>query len=365
MSEIIVHVGLDVHKESINVAVAETGPDREVRSYGTVNGTAVAVEKVLRKLISVGKEPRVVYEAGPTGFALQRFLQEKKIDCVVVAPSLIPKASGDRVKTDRRDALTLARLHRAGELSPITVPTEEDEAMRDLTRARVDAMIAHKRARQLLLSLLLRNGINYTGKSIWSKAHLNWLSRINLPHPTQQIVFQDYLHAIEEAHQRQEQLTEQIRLHVETWKRYPLVQALQALRGVSLIVASGVVAELGDLTRFDHPRKLSSFVGLVPSEYSSGLSRRQGRLTKCGNTHARRLLIEAAWAYQRSPKVSPIIRKRQENLPQNICEIAWRAQVRLTHQYRKMVLRGKNSKLAVTAVARELLGFMWEIAKAL
>ena len=356
-------VGLDVHKEKINVAVADE-ENRDVRSYGPINGNHEAVYKVLRKFISHGKQPRVVYEAGPCGFALQRYLAQKGIDCMVVAPSLIPKPSGDRVKTDRRDAMTLARLHRAAELSAIHIPSEQDEAIRDLSRAREDAMIAHKRARQLLLPLLLRNGIHYTGKSTWSNEHLNWLSRINLPHAAQQIVFQEYLHAIEQAHQHHEQLTEQLRIHVEQWHRYPLVKALQALRGVSLIVASGVVAEIGDLTRFDHPPQLYSFVGLVPSEYSSGPHRRQGRLTKCGNTHARRLLVEAAWAYQRSPKVSPIIRKRQEELPLPICEIAWRAQKRLCRQYQKLLRKGKNSKLAVTAVARELLGFMWEIAKA-
>ncbi|OVE76612.1 IS110 family transposase [bacterium F11] len=365
MNKSIMFVGLDVHKEKINVAVADTEGEREVRSYGPVNGTSVAVEKMLRKYISIGKIPKVVYEAGPTGFALQRSLTQKNIDCVVVAPSLIPKKSGDRVKTDRRDAVSLARLHRAGELSPIYVPQEKDEAMRDLTRARVDANIAYRRARQLLLSLLLRNGIYYTGKSNWTPAHLNWISRINLPHQAQQIVFQEYLHAIEETRLRHERLVDQIRMLSQTWSRYPLVQALQALRGVSLIVASGVVSELGDIKRFDSPRQLYSFLGLVPSEYSSGINRRQGSITKCGNTHARWLLTEAAWAYQKGPKMSPIIRRRQQNLPQHICEIAWRAQIRCTKKYRHMVNKGKNPKLAITAVARELTGFMWEIARAI
>ena len=365
MNNIITFVGLDVHKESINIALADSGDNREVRHFGTVNGTPTAVEKVVRKLISVGKTPRVVYEAGPTGFHLQRHLASKHIDCIVVSPSLIPTKPGDKVKTDKRDAMALARLHRAGELAPIYVPTDEDEAMRDLTRARVDAKIAHIRARQHLLSLLLRNGVYYTGKADWSNKHLRWLSKINLPHKAQQIVFQDYVNSIEQAHQRHEQLVEQIRIESSVWKRAPLVNALQALRGVSLITAAGIVSEIGDFTRFDHPRQLYAYVGLVPSEYSSGLSRRQGSITRCGNTHARRLLTESSWSYHWAPKVSPPIRKRQEDLPQVVCEIAWRAQVRLSRKYRKMIRNGKDSKLAVTAVARELIGFMWEIAKAL
>ncbi len=267
-------VGMDVHKETIHIALAEEGENREVRNYGVIGGDINAVEKTIRKLTSTGKRLRVVYEAGPCGFTIQRYLSKQGIDCSVVAPSLIPKKPGDQVKTDRRDALSLARLHRAGELSPIYVPTEADEAMRDLTRAREDAMLAYKRARQLLLSLLLRNGIRYTGKSPWSKAHMNWLSRLNLPHLPQQIVFQEYIHSIEESHLRLERLTEQIKNNIERWQLCAQVKALQALRGVSLIVASGVVAELGDLSRFDHPKKVYSYVGLVPSEYSSGPHRR-------------------------------------------------------------------------------------------
>ncbi len=363
MNNIITFVGLDVHKESINIALADSGENKEVRHFGTVNGTSVAVEKVVRKLISIGKTPKVVYEAGPTGFHMQRYLSSKHIDCIVVSPASIPTKPGDKIKTDKRDALSLARLHRAGELTPIYIPSAEDEAMRDLTRARVDAMIAHKRARQLLLSLLLRHGTYYTGKADWGQKHLRWLSKVVLPHPSQQIVFQDYLHAIDHAFQRHEQLVEQIRVQSSLWKRAPLVKALQALRGVSLITAAGIVSEIGDFTRFDNPRPLYAYVGLVPSEYSSGLSRRQGSITRCGNTHARRLLTEAAWAYHYHPKVSPPIRKRQEGLPSSVCDIAWRAQLRLSHQYRKMIRKGKISKVAVTAVARELIGFMWEIAK--
>ena len=363
MIESSIFVGMDVHKDSVDIAVAEQNEARDIRLYGKVSGDLESVDKAIRKLNGQNRSLHLVYEAGPCGYSLYRHLKRQGLDCVVVAPSLIPKRSGDRIKTDRRDALSLARLHRAGELSPVYVPTEQDEAIRDLTRAREDAVIAQNRGRQLLQSLLLRNGIRYTGKCRWRTPHLNWLAEVKMPEPAQQIVFQEYIHAIEESHQRIKRLTDQIQLHIATWRLAPVVRALQALRGVSTVVASGVIAELGDLTRFDHPKRLAAYVGLVPSEHSSGLHTRRGRITKTGNTHARRLLVEAAWTYQRPARVTSIIRKRQINLPKENCDVAWRAQLRLSALYRRMVSRGKNPALAVTAVARELLGFMWEIAR--
>ncbi len=297
MSKIIVHVGLDVHKESIDVALAPEG-STEIRHYGTVGGDLSSVDRIVRKLVSDGSEIKIAYEAGPCGFEIYRYCRKKDIECLVVAPSRIPKQPGDRVKTDRRDAAMIARLLRAGELKGIYVPTEEDEALRDMTRARETAMIHFGRSRKELLSFLLRNGVVYTGKTHWKKEHVNWLSRISLPLPAQQIVFQEQLHQIEESHQRVERLTQQIEQQVETWRWKPVVLGLQALRGVRLVVSAGIVAELGDLSRFPHPRALMCYVGLVTSEYSSGPHRRQGAITKTGNVHVRRLLIEAAWQEQ-------------------------------------------------------------------
>ncbi len=360
MSKNIINVGLDVHKDSIDVALAPED-SKEIRHHGTIGGDLASLDRVLRKLLSDESELRIAYEAGPCGFEIYRYCKKKKIDCMVVAPSRIAKQPGDRVKTDRRDAAMLARLLRAGELRGIYVPTEEDEAIRDMTRARESAMIAFGRDRKELLSFLLRNGVVYTGKTHWKKEHLNWLAKISLPLTAQRVVFQELLHQIQESNLRVERLTQQIEQQVETWRWKPVVLALQALRGVRLVVSAGIVAELGDMSRFPHPRALMSYLGLVTSEYSSGPHRRQGAITKTGNVHVRRLLIEAAWQYIHGPRVSEIIRKRQQDLPQPVIDIAWKAQLRLCRKYRRMVLRGKNNKVAAVAVARELAAFMWAI----
>ena len=357
-----VFLGLDVHKESIDVAIAPSD-SLEVRHYGTIGGDINALDKVVRRLQLEGSVLTVAYEAGPCGFEIYRYCRKKGIECLVVAPSRIPRKPADRVKTDRRDAQTLARLLRAGELTGIYVPSEEDESLRDLTRAREQAMIQYGRARKQLLMFLMRHGIVYTGKTHWGKEHMNYLSRINLPIVSQQIVFQETLHMIQESHSRMERLTREIESQLESWRWAPVVKALRSLRGVSTVIATGLVAELGDLERFGHPRALMAYLGLVPSEHSSGATRRQGFITKTGNVHVRRLLVEAAWAYLRGPKVSEIIRKRQQDLPQPIIDIAWRAQLRLCKKYRRMILKGKNSKLAAVAVARELAGFVWEIQR--
>jgi transposase len=362
MQNINMFVGLDVSKDEIEVATAEEGTP-EVKPYGSIGGDLDSVDKLIRKLVSTGKTLHVVYEAGPCGYDIYRYLKKKKIDCTVCAPSMTPRPSGDRVKTDRRDALMLARLHRSGDLTPVFVPNEEDEAVRDLVRSRELTMIDHKRCRQRLLSLLLRNGIRYSGRTNWNHSHFDWLSRVSLPHPIQQIVFQEYLLAIQKTSDQLTRLDEQIRLAVESWRMGPVVKALQALRGISLVVASGLVAEIGDITRFTQPRQLMAYVGIVPSEYSSGRRRLQGGITKCGNTHARRLLVEASWSYQHKARVSEVIRRRQLNLPPNICELAWKAQTRLCRRFRRMVYRGINKKVVATAIGRELLGFVWAVAK--
>jgi transposase len=253
-------------------------------------------------------------------------------------------------------------LDRAGELTPVYVPVAEDEAIRDLTRAREDAKIDEKKSKQRLLSFLLRRGLRYTGKKTFSKAHMRWLSDIKMPHPSQQIVLQEYIDAIGECSLRVERLTEQIRQLLPQWRMFEVVKALQALRGVSLIVAATTVAEIGDLKRFENPTELMSYLGLVPSEHSTGDKIRRGSITKSGNGHVRRVLVEAAWAYRLSARVSRVLLKRQEGLSKAVCDISWKAQLRLCSRYRRLWAKGKAKQVVVTAIARELCAFMWAIA---
>jgi transposase len=360
MNKVIHHLGLDVHKETIAVSIAPQN-STEVRRYGIIGGTLAAVDKLLKKLAADNIELRCVYEAGPCGFVLCRHLRHQGIHCDVVAPSLIPKKASDRVKTDRRDADQLARLSRAGELTAIHVPDQEDEAIRDLVRARTSAVVEQRKARNRLKGFLLRLGFRYTGKSGWNDAHKRYLSGLVMPQPPQQIAFQEYIHAIDDATARLERLTQAVEDALPGWKWEPVARALMSLRGVQVLTAMTLVAEVGDFSRFDDARSLMHFFGLTPSEHSSGGARAQAGITKCGNAHCRRVLTEAAWQYRLKPKVSEAMQKRQEAQSQEVRRIAWNAQQRLHKRFQQISAR-KKSVIAATAVARELAGFVWAIA---
>jgi transposase len=357
------YVGMDVHKDSIAVAYVAQEHHAEVVSLGNIGTRQCDIDHLIRRLQSKSPHLVFVYEAGPCGYWLYRYLTHKGHVCSVVAPSLIPKKPGDRVKTNRRDAIKLARLMRSGDLTPVYIPKVDDEAIRDLCRAREDAMRDLKATKFRLKAFLLRHDIRYVGRATWSPAHLRWLSEVVCPTPAQQIVFQEYVRAITDQTERLQRLEQALQEHVNTWRLRPVVEALQGLRGVQFTVAVTLVAELGDLTRFDNPRQLMSDLGLIPSEYSSGDRRRQGGITKAGNTHARRALIEGAWAYRYPAKVSRHLQLRLETLPKPIQDISWKAQVRLCKRYRKLSARGKHANQVVVAIARELIAFMWAIAR--
>lgn len=356
-------VGMDVHKESIDVA---TGDERggEVRHYGAIGGELAAVSRLARKLESSASGPLVfVYEAGPCGFGLYRMLRERGHECWVVSPGMTPRSNADRVKTDRRDSLKLCRLARAGELTPIHVPDAPDEAMRDLVRTREDAVAMQRQARQRLGALLLRNDIRYAGKTAWTPAHRRWIAELKLPHGAQQIAFEEYVQAVVEAAARIERLTKAIEAELVHWRWRPVVGALQAFRGIQTIHAVRIVAELGDLTRFDSARRLMAFLGLVPSENSSGQRRQQGSITKAGNSSARRAMVEAAWAYRYGARVSPIIARRQSGIAKAVTDLAWKAQLRLCARFRALSARGLHKNKIVVAIARELSGFVWALGQ--
>lgn len=361
----IIFIGLDTHKEFIEVAYIEDQRGATPIHFGRISSAKISIKKLARQFQS--KYPSAtlhfVYEAGPCGYWIYRLLTSLGHCCYVVASSLIPKKPGDKVKTDKRDAIKLAKLLKSEDLTPIYVPEPEDEAVRDLSRARETAMKDLKEAKYQLKALLLRNNIHYEGTANWSLKHLRWLTELVLPHPAQHIVLQEALQTITERIARLERLDNELSHHVKNWRYYPVVKAIQALRGVRMLVATGVIAELGDLNRFDHPRKLMAYLGLVPSEHSSGGKRHVGAITKCGNGRARRLLVEGAHSYRYPANISTDLQIRQEGLPKEVVDIAWRAQLRLCKRYQKLIKKGKHYNLVVTAIAREMIAYIWAISK--
>jgi len=361
---LMIYVGLDVHNESIAVSIA-SNDSTEVRRWGLLGGTHAHVQRLIKQLQSAhpGATLKFCYEAGPRGYPLGRFLRGLGQECIIVCPSRVPRRPGDRVKTDRRDADQLARLYRAGELVGIHVPEPEDEAMRDLLRSRYQVVRAQHRARQQLKMFLLRHNFRYSGKSSWTPAHLRYLARIKMPFPAQQFALQELMNGITEAGARLERYETQIAREVAGWRWEPAVRALMSLRGVALINAATLIAELGDLHRFTRPQELMSYLGLVPSEHSSGGDRQQGGITKMGNGYARRALVEAAHHYRAPARLTPHLQKRQEGLPKGVTDAAWEAQRRLHHRYRQLQAARKKAPVIITALARELSGFVWAIAR--
>jgi len=362
MDELITYIGLDVHKDTIAVALAEAGKRGDVREHGKIAHTPRALSALASKLARDGRKLRFCYEAGPCGYGIERQLTTAGHDCIVVAPSLIPRKPGDRIKTDRRDAINLAKLHRAGELTPVWVPDEAHEAMRDLVRARLAAVRTLRQARQQLSGFLLRHGHHYH-RPAWTQMHRRWLAGLRFEHAVHHIVLEDCIATVEAATARRDRLEAHIAAALPDWSLAPVVRALQALRGMALVAAATLAAELGDITRFANPRQLMAYLGLVPSEHSSGATRRQGGITKAGNGAARRMLIEAAWSYRFPARISRELLLRQENLANPIREIAWKAQERLCRRYRKLAQAGKPPTVVTAAIARELAGFVWAIAR--
>ena len=353
-------VAMDIHKDSMTVAIAEEG--RTPVLYGAIASTGAAVAKLAGKLSESGAALRFCYEAGPCGYGVYRQLRALGHECAVVAPSLIPRRPGDRIKTDRRDALSLARLHQHGELTSVWVPDEEQEAIRDLERAREDFKHAERRVRQRLNGFLLRHGRVYTGGRRWTQAHYRWLETQRFAHPAQQIVFQEYVDEAKHARTRIKTLEEELEQVLGDWTFSGQARDLMALRGVDTLTAITVLAELGDITRFDTPRQLMAFVGLVPSEHSSGQRRQRGAITKAGNAHVRRVLVESAWCYRFPARKTRHLQRRAERTTPAVQDIAWKAQRRLCGRYRRLSARGMPKGKVCTAIARELLGFMWAIA---
>jgi transposase len=355
------YVAFDTSKLRHAVAIAEGGRTGEVRFLGEIENSEAATVKLVKKLATKHRRLTFCYEAGPTGYELYRLIKHLGHDCVVAAPSLIPKKPGDRVKTNRRDALSLAKLLRADELTAVWVPDARHEAMRDLTRAREAAVDDLGSKRRRVLSLLLRLGRHYPGKRTWTQAHMNWLTSQKIEHAEQRIAFEEMLLAAREAQARIARLEQAIRAALPDWSLAEVVTALMAMRGFDLVAATAFLAEIGDLSRFATPRELMGYLGLVPSEHSTGDKVKRAGITKAGNRRARRILVECSWSYRHPPRLGKEKLAKVAAAPRAVQEIAWKAQGRLCARFRTLTRRGKRPTVAVTAIARELSGFIWAV----
>jgi transposase len=359
-----VFVGIDTSKLRNAVALAEGARGGEVRYLGAIDTTDAATRKLVAKLAAKYTRVTFCYEAGPTGYGLYRLIKSLGHDCIVVAPSLIPSKAGDRIKTNRRDAENLARQLRAGELTAVWVPDEHHEAIRDLSRAREAAVDDLKSKRQQVLSLLLRLGLYYPGKTTWGKAHRNWLAAQKIAHREQRFVFEELLGAERQAQDRADRIAAAIVVAVPEWSLAQAVTALQAMRGIDLVSAVTILAEIGDLSRFASPRELMGYLGLVPSERSTGDNVKRGPITKAGNRRARRILVETSWSYRHPPRVGREKQMKVEAASEPVRAIAWKAQTRLCGRFRALSKKGKRQTIVATAIARELCGFIWAIHRA-
>lgn len=350
-------VGLDVHEQSITVAIAE--PAGEVMVLRRIPHDVVELLKTLKGLAHHSKV-RVAYEAGATGTGLWRRLNDEGFECIVVAPSRIPRTG--RQKTDGEDAMRLARFLRSGDLVSVYVADEDTEALRALTRAREDAVEAQQRARGQLRNFLVHHGLKFDGKTLWTKTHLDWVQKLKFEHQASRIVRDDYLREVEAAAARIGRLTKEIEAQAPQSKQWPKIEALQALRGVQLVTAATIVFEIGNFARFDNPKRLMSYLGQVPREFSSGERVVKGSITKAGNGHVRRVLCEAAWNY-RFASTGEAIKKRRAKTSPAVQALAEKAQTRLYARYRHLMLRKKELNKVNVAVGRELVGFIWAIAR--
>jgi transposase len=366
MKAITLYLGLDVHKDSITIAIAQPGSKGEIRLFGTITNDVGRLEKALERIRKAHPDAHLelAYEAGPCGFVIARRLKQLNVPCLVAAPSLIPKLPGSPFKTDKRDACAIARLLRAGELTAVYVPEATDEAIRDLCRARTDAVDDHRRCRHRLKAFLLRHGYRYQGKANWSQPHMRYLRELVLPHPAMKAILEEYLQGIDAAHQRVQRIEASMLSLLQTWRLKPAVEALMAFRGFQLVAAMITVSELGDIHRFEHPRQLMTYLGLVPTESSSGPRQRQGAISRCGNAHQRWLLTECAEHYATAPKISKELSRRQEGQSDSVRALSWKAQNRLHLRFMKLLGRRLQRNKAKVAIARELCGFIWALLRA-